>query len=391
MENYKFSSYNKSRELLLPHPSKTKINSHKKGIKFRIISSATKNGLQYNSSLPNIHKATITDTDDRKDLIERLQSKIKFLSDEIKNKNGKIDEMNKFISSIKQNNDLSAAFLIKSQEQMIITLTEQNNLLRKEIKENNYKYAQKTNELLSTISQLKGKKIPFSNENTIFSYHHIESFSLLSLNEHNIIHLPHKFISDEEVNMNKYILSLYLKESNTTSLFEYLSKETFSYDEFIDLIYKTISKYHWKTSQDHFDLTRLIVELSNNKGQLSKEILISNIQSMLTQSIASSTPTFTISTQKIDNIITSVNAYDIFHTNLISVSSLKNILSREEIDKEIIFYLISTIKEKTLNEDESIFAIKIDEIESLLSHSEIHEEVIQNFVNSIFKTAINDN
>ena len=341
--------------------------------------------------MPNIHKATITDTDDRKDLIERLQSKIKFLSDEIKNKNGKIDEMNKFISSIKQNNDLSAAFLIKSQEQMIITLTEQNNLLRKEIKENNYKYAQKTNELLSTISQLKGKKIPFSNENTIFSYHHIESFSLLSLNEHNIIHLPHKFISDEEVNMNKYILSLYLKESNTTSLFEYLSKETFSYDEFIDLIYKTISKYHWKTSQDHFDLTRLIVELSNNKGQLSKEILISNIQSMLTQSIASSTPTLTISTQKIDNIITSVNAYDIFHTNLISVSSLKNILSREEIDEEIIFYLISTIKEKTLNEDESIFAIKIDEIESLLSHSEIHEEVIQNFVNSIFKTAINDN
>ena len=112
---------------------------------------------------------------------------------------------------------------------------------------------------------------------------------------------------------------------------------------------------------------------------------------MLTQSIASSTPTFTISTQKIDNIITSVNAYDIFHTNLISVSSLKNILSREEIDEEIIFYLISTIKEKTLNEDESIFAIKIDEIESLLSHSEIHEEVIQNFVNSIFKTAINDN
>ena len=86
-----------------------------------------------------------------------------------------------------------------------------------------------------------------------------------------------------------------------------------------------------------------------------------------------------------------MNAYDIFHTNLISVSSLKNILSREEIDEEIIFYLISTIKEKTLNEDESIFAIKIDEIESLLSHSEIHEEVIQNFVNSIFKTAINDN
>ena len=391
MENYKFSSYNKPRELLLPHPSKTKITNHKKGIKFRIISSATKNGLQYNSSLPNIHKASITDNDDRKDLIERLQSKIKYLSDEIKSKNGKIDEMNKFINSIKQNNDLSAAFLIKSQEQMIITLTEQNNLLRKEIKENNYKYAQKTNELLSTIAHLKDKKIPLSNDKNILTYHLIESFSLISSNEHSLLHLPLKFVSDDEVNINKYILSLYLKSSNTTRLFDYLSKENFSFDDFIDLIYKTISKYHWKTSQDHFNLTRLIVELSNNRGELSKEILRRNIQAMLLQSISSATPSFSISTQKIDNIITAVNAYDIFHTNLISVSSLKNILSREEIDEDIILYLVSTIKEKTLNEDESIFAIRIDEIESLLSHSEIHEEVIQNFVNSIFKTAINDN
>ena len=42
--------------------------------------------------------------------------------------------MNRLFNDIKQNNDLSAVFLIKSQEKMISTLTEQNTMLREEIK-----------------------------------------------------------------------------------------------------------------------------------------------------------------------------------------------------------------------------------------------------------------
>ena len=148
------------------------------------------------------------------------------MSDEIKNKNGKIDEMNRFISNIKQNNDLSAAFLIKSQEQMIITLTEQNNLLRKEIKENNYKYAQKTNELMSQIANLKGKKYQIVEDSNL-SYHLIESFTLNSDKENSIITFPVKFVSEDEVNLHKFILSIYLKANNTTNVFDYLSKILF--------------------------------------------------------------------------------------------------------------------------------------------------------------------
>lgn len=157
---YNYQVYTKPRDFILPKPhyhskhniivneSNCFLSNSKKSYKYRIVS----NGLHSNSSLPDIHKVSLTENNERKEIIDKLKNRIIVLTEEIKRKNGKIEEMNRLFNDIKQNNDLSAVFLIKSQEKMISTLTEQNTMLREEIKKYKEKqeiYKQKKNELLT--------------------------------------------------------------------------------------------------------------------------------------------------------------------------------------------------------------------------------------------------
>ena len=409
---YNYQVYTKPRDFILPKPhyhskhniivneSNCFLSNSKKSYKYRIVS----NGLHSNSSLPDIHKVSLTENNERKEIIDKLKNRIIVLTEEIKRKNGKIEEMNRLFNDIKQNNDLSAVFLIKSQEKMISTLTEQNTMLREEIKKYKEKqeiYKQKKNELLYQIDEIKSKKkkrlSSFSNCSLQSNYsltiegvvkEKVEEPVLMTEVKIKQMKLPLRLSSEDETQVHQYILGLYLQKSKPKKLFDYLSLNTFSFDEFIDLIYKTISKHHWKTSQDHFDMTRLIIELSNDNGGFSKQLLLNNLKDALLDEEHSEMPSFDFDIRKVNDIMETIKAHDIYKTNTIPVYMLMKIFDKEEIDDELFMYLITKIKKETMHEDEFIFSVNYSKIGVILSKKEEEEIIVHNFVNNIFKKAL---
>lgn len=420
-KNYNFQVYAKPHDFNLPKPKRVNKPSiivnegncflnNNKYKKYRII-----NGLTTDSSLPDIRKITITETNN-KDSIQKLKNKIDALTDDLKRKNQKIDELNTYIRDIKSSNDISAVFLIKSQEKMIKVLTEQNEYLGEEItkyKEKIYNYKRRINELIYQIDQMNQNNcqkqptdenfkiereisviyIPSKKKENTMLFITENKFNID--NNHIQVINPLKLIRDEEKSVKKYILGLYLQMSNKDIINEYLSDNNneFNYETFVDLIFKSISQYHWKSSQDHYDLIVLIFELSHHNGAFSKSFLQKNLSSLMGSCPSTETSLPSLTSIQISSLTSNIANFDIYKTGTVPVSALKDLFDNLEIPELLFYSLLTKLKLYSISahDDEPIFSINYHNISIFVGNEEQEEnmKLARSFVDSIFKTVLN--
>lgn len=422
-KNYNFQVYARPHDFTLPKPKSLNKPSiivnedncflnNKKYKKYRII-----NRLTANPSLPDIRKITITETNNQ-DSIQKLKNKVDALTNDLKRKNQKIDELNTYIKDIKSSSDISAVFLIKSQEKMIKVLTEQNEYLGEEIgkyREKIYNYKKRINELMCQIKEMNqnnyqkisiDENIKIEKEISVTyipsKKKEIISNTLLLITEYqfniNCNHIqvinPLGLIRDEEKLLKKCILGLYLQTSNKDIINDYLSDNNneFNFETFVDLIFKSISQYHWKSSQDHFDIILLIFELSHNNGYFSKSLLQKNLSSLMRTCPSTETSLLSLTSRQISSLTSNILYFDIYNTGTVPALSLKDLFDKLEIPESLFYSLLTKLKLYSISahDDEPIFSINYHNISVFIGNEEKEEnmKLARSFVDSIFKTAL---